>query len=56
MAYKIDETCLGCGGCMGSCPVDAISMNGAAAVIDPEKCIDCGSCAKICPVGAPKGE
>lgn len=56
MAFKINETCLGCGACLGACPVDAIKMEGAVAVIDPDKCVDCGSCAGVCPVGAPNAQ
>ena len=55
MAYKINENCIGCGSCVGECPVEAITCDDVA-VIDPAKCIDCGSCAGVCPVDAPQGE
>lgn len=57
MAYKITDKCIGCGACIGGCPVGAISMapNGQA-VIDPKKCISCGTCYAICPVGAPTND
>lgn len=54
MAYKIDKTkCIGCGTCMGICPVGAIGMGAdGKCVIDPAKCISCGTCAAVCPVSA----
>ena len=56
MAYVIDkEKCVGCGACVGSCPVEAIVMNpesGKAEII-ADKCISCGTCSAVCPVEAP---
>ncbi|MDR0850533.1 MAG: 4Fe-4S binding protein [Christensenellaceae bacterium] len=50
---KVDKTkCIGCGGCMGICPVGAITMENGRAKIDPEKCIGCHSCIGVCPVEA----
>ena len=52
MAVKVDkEKCIGCGACVGSCPVDAITVDDKAE-IDAEKCIDCGNCVDECPVDA----
>ena len=52
MAHKVNETCIGCGACLGACPQQCIAMDGDKAKIDPAKCIDCGSCAGVCPMGA----
>jgi ferredoxin len=47
------ETCIGCGACVGSCPVSAISLDGSGkATVDASKCIECGACAGSCPVNA----
>ncbi len=56
MAYKINDDCIGCGACIGECPVECISDVDGKAVIDAEQCIDCGTCAGVCPVEAPKAE
>lgn len=48
MAYKITDSCVACGTCIGECPTEAISA-GDIYVIDPDKCIDCGTCAGVCP-------
>lgn len=56
MAYVITDKCIKCGACIGSCPVEAISMNDGKVVIDPKKCISCGTCFAVCPVEAPKAE
>lgn len=52
--YIVDpEACIGCRICVGTCPVEAISMTpDNKAWIDPEKCILCGACVASCPVGA----
>ena len=48
MAVKITDTCIACGVCMESCPVEAIS-EGDIYVVDADKCIDCGACVADCP-------
>ncbi len=47
-----EEGCVGCGACVGACPVESISMNGDKAVVDEATCIDCGACVDECPTQA----
>jgi ferredoxin len=49
------DKCLYCAGCVGICPVDAITLYETRIVIDGEKCISCMTCVKFCPVGAMEG-
>jgi len=47
------EICTGCGACITSCPVEAISMNDEnKAEINQEACTQCGACIASCPMGA----
>ncbi len=46
------ETCIGCGACIDTCPVNALKMENDKAVVDPDTCIDCGNCIPACPVEA----
>ncbi len=53
MAAVVDkDTCSGCEACVGSCPVEAISMQDNIAVVNADECIDCGACVSECPVEA----
>ncbi|MBP2633487.1 MAG: 4Fe-4S dicluster protein [Firmicutes bacterium] len=52
MAYTINDDCISCGSCAGTCPVAAISEGDSKYVISPEECVECGACAAVCPVGA----
>ena len=52
MAYSINDDCTNCGACEPECPVEAISDNGSARVIDADACTSCGACAEVCPVEA----
>lgn len=52
MAYVITSSCIGCGACIGECPVEAIEDAGGVSKIDASKCIGCGTCAGSCPVNA----
>lgn len=49
------DKCIGCGACVGICPVSAISMDDQGKLqIDPAVCIKCGACEATCPVEAIK--
>ncbi|MCD4716805.1 MAG: 4Fe-4S binding protein [Desulfobacterales bacterium] len=54
--YFIRETdadeCTGCGECIESCPVDALSMEDDFPEVDQDWCIGCGVCVSKCPTGA----
>ena len=56
MAHVINDSCVSCGACAGSCPVDAITEGDSKYVINAETCIDCGACAGTCPVSAISAE
>ena len=54
MAKAVVEegTCVGCEACVGTCPVEAIAVDGGKAKVNPDTCIECGSCVSACPVSA----
>ena len=53
MAVVIEsDKCVGCGACVETCPVEALSMNGDKVVVDANKCIDCSACVGACPTDA----
>ncbi len=52
MAVNIDkDTCTGCGVCIDTCPVNALTLNDIA-VCDADTCTDCAACVDECPVSA----
>ena len=46
---RVGSDCVGCGTCVKTCPMGAISMRGQRAKIDLSKCIRCYCCHEICP-------
>ncbi len=44
--------CTGCGDCIETCPVDAITIKKKIAFINNEDCIQCDGCISECPVEA----
>ncbi len=46
--------CVGCGDCVRTCPVQAITIEKGKAIVDPEKCVACKLCVKTCSYGAPR--
>jgi len=52
MAHVINDTCISCGACEGTCPVSAIASGSGQYEISADNCIDCGACVDQCPVSA----
>jgi heterodisulfide reductase subunit A-like polyferredoxin len=46
------EKCSGCGECVSSCPLDAVSVQDSVAKVDESTCGDCGACIDVCPTEA----
>ena len=47
------DTCIGCGACIGVCPVGALSLDAdGKAECDESICIDCLACIGVCPTQA----
>ena len=54
VAVNDHELCIHCGGCVGVCPADAITLEENKIIIDKDKCTNCSSCVLMCPVKAMK--
>lgn len=52
MPWVDENKCIGCGICVDICPVNAISIQNAFAVLDMVSCIRCGKCHDFCPQDA----
>ena len=48
----LTEKCKGCGVCVESCPVDAMSMKDGKPEINRKVCIRCYCCQELCPSNA----
>ena len=49
------DLCIGCGACVGTCPLEAISLDEEGkAEVDHEICVGCGACEQECPMEAIK--
>jgi NAD-dependent dihydropyrimidine dehydrogenase PreA subunit len=44
--------CDGCGSCVDTCPVGAISLKDQRAAVAEDLCTECGVCVGVCPQGA----
>lgn len=47
----LENTCVGCGECVPTCPTDALSV-WTLAKCDADLCTDCLACIPYCPVDA----
>ena len=54
MPVTVDkELCIGCGACVGVCPVGALELDEEGkSESNEEICISCGACVGTCPVEA----
>ena len=54
MPVTVDmDRCIGCGACVGVCPVSALSLDeNGKSECDEAVCISCFSCTGACPVSA----
>jgi ferredoxin len=56
MPHQINqETCVACGVCVSSCPMEAISKNNNKYQINASDCVDCQTCWRVCAQKASNG-
>ena len=46
---EVTEKCEGCGTCVETCFVGAITLQDGRSHIDPDQCKSCGKCSMVCP-------
>ncbi|MBI2076808.1 MAG: 4Fe-4S binding protein [Euryarchaeota archaeon] len=44
--------CAQCGGCVGVCPEDALTLRFKELRLDQARCTECNLCVALCPVDA----
>ena len=54
MPVKVDQdTCIGCGACVGVCPTESLALNAdGKSECNEDTCIDCCACIGTCLVEA----
>jgi UDP-glucose 4-epimerase len=52
LTLQVGDACLGCGACVGACPVNAIMVKADDKAVVSDLCKGCGRCLDVCPTGA----
>jgi electron transport complex protein RnfB len=52
LAVIVTDRCVGCGGCLLTCPTHAIRPAGGQLLVLERLCTGCLECLEICPVDA----
>ena len=53
LTYAVTARCVGCGGCLLTCPEHAIRPGAhSPLVVLASRCTGCGECVEVCPVDA----
>lgn len=47
-----EDKCIGCGACIGNCPVNCIWLEAPSPIHIEDECVFCGKCVSTCPVTA----